>query len=69
MFSWEIEKYIALKSYKLTPEDFNKIINTSPQIKKVDYVDDESGYNFLIKSEDNFKWKVKILKNEHKRND
>ena len=69
MFSWEIEKYIVTRGYKLTPEDFTKIISNSPQIKGVDYVDDESGYNYLIKSEDNFKWKVKVLKNERKRND
>lgn len=69
MFSWEIEKYIVTRGYKLTPEDFTKIISNSPQIKDVDYIDDDSGYNYLIKSEDNFKWKVKVLKNERKRND
>ena len=69
MFSWEIEKYIVTRGYKLTPEDFTKIISNSPQIKHVDYIDDDSGYNYLIKSEDNFKWKVKVLKNERKRND
>lgn len=66
MYSWEIEKKIAEKKYKITTEDFNKIINTSPQIKNVDYVDDENGYNFIIKAENEWKWKVKVLKNEHK---
>jgi hypothetical protein len=66
MYSWEIEKKIAEKKYKITTDDFNKIINTSPQIKNVDYVDDENGYNFIIKAENEWKWKVKVLKNEHK---
>ena len=66
MFSWEIEKYIVVRGYNLTPEEFTKIVSNSPQIKSVDYVDDESGYNFLMKTDDNFKWKVKVLRKELK---
>jgi hypothetical protein len=69
MYSWEIEEFIEKRGYKLTARDFNKIISNSPQISNVDYVDDESGYNYIIKAEENKKWKVKILKNERKRND
>lgn len=69
MYSWEIEKFIEKRKYELTTRDFNKIISNSPQITNVDYVDDDSGYNYLINAEDNKKWKVKILKNERKRND
>lgn len=47
MYSFEIEKYLKERNYKITPLEFMAIINTSPQIKQVLLKNNDAIYTII----------------------
>lgn len=60
MYSWEIDTLIRTKNYSITPDEYKKIIISSPQIVTNTYEPYLDEY--IIKTNDNYFWKFKIVK-------
>lgn len=60
MYSWEIDTLIRTKNYSITPDEYKKIIISSPQIVTNTYEPYLDEY--IIKTDDNYFWKFKIVK-------
>lgn len=58
MYSYEIEQIIKKKNYLISVREYLRILNTSPQINVVKY--DCFNDNFLIETNDNYKFVFKI---------
>ena len=61
MYSWEIKEYLESKGYKLSKEEFEFIIQTSPQITKV--IDNWWEQYTVMWTDDNYCFdKIKVKK-------
>lgn len=60
MYSWEIDKLIRINNYILSPDEYKKIIISSPQIIKNTY--EPYSDKYVIKTEDNYLWKFIIIR-------
>lgn len=58
MYSYEIEQLLKLRDYIITNEDYFKILDTSPQIRGVEYKPFED--NFYLWTDDNYNAKFKV---------
>ncbi len=69
MYTWEIENLLKLKNYILDGEEYLRIINTSPQIKKIKYNAYDNTFDTWTKEDDNsinhFKYKVRKRNNNN----
>lgn len=59
MYSFEIMKYLQERNFRITPLEFMAIINSSPQIKYVDY--DKRSSIYTITSDDGLSVGVDII--------
>lgn len=64
MYSEEIDELIKLREYIISNYEYLKICNESPQINRVKYEEDGSGYDYNIWTKDNYYWKVKVYRKE-----
>lgn len=60
MYSWEIDTLIRTKNYSITPDEYKKIIISSPQIVTNTY--EPCSDKYIIKTDDNYFWKFNIVK-------
>lgn len=58
MYSWEIQKLIAIKECLLEVQEYMDIIKTSPQINYVEYLPNEDKLH--ITTDDNYDFKFKV---------
>lgn len=60
MFSDEIQKYLEMKNYILTNEEYVYItnLNNNPQINHIKFNPFEN--TFLIETKDNYSWIVRV---------
>ena len=63
MYTWEIEELLKLKKYVIYYDEFSKIINSSPQIKRIKYTPYDDTIETWIEEKNDypkyFKYKVK----------
>ena len=64
MYSWEIEQLLKIKEFIISNEDYFKILETSPQIRGVEYKPFED--NFYMWTDDRYNFKFKVYKLENK---
>lgn len=67
MYSNKIDELIKLRNYILSNYEYLKItdVETSTQITNVSYKHENSGYDFQIKTNDGYFWKIKVIKKEN----
>ena len=58
MYSWEIQKLLAIKECLLEYQDYMNIIRTSPQINYVEYLPNEDMIH--LTTDDNYDIKLKV---------
>ena len=60
MYSFEIENLLKLRNYLISNKEYFEILNTSPQIKGVEYKPFEN--NFYLWTNDNYSARFKVYK-------
>ena len=62
MYSYEVQDYLEKKSYKLTLEEYYKLVSCIPQITKVSLVGNYEFYHKKqVSTNDNYSWGIYIL--------
>lgn len=62
MYSWEIQNLLELKEYLISNREYFYILDTSPQIRGVQYKPFED--NFYIQTDDNYNFKFKVYRKD-----
>lgn len=62
MYSYEIENLLRLKDYLISNREYFYILDTSPQIRGVQYKPFED--NFYIQTDDNYNFKFKVYRKD-----
>lgn len=62
MYSWEIENLLRLREYLISNREYFYILDTSPQIRGVQYKPFED--NFYIQTDDNYNFKFKVYRKD-----
>ncbi len=63
MYTWEIEKFLAIKNYVLYGDEYLHVVKTSPQIKRIRHNPYDESFEMWTKEDDGtenyFKYKVR----------
>jgi hypothetical protein len=62
MYSHEIENLLRIRNYLISNKEYFYILDTSPQIRGIEYKPYED--NFYMWTDDNFNFKFKVYKKE-----
>ena len=60
MYSYEIEKLLKIRNYLLSIEEYNNIVNNSPQIDHVKYNPEENIFTIWTNDDYTFTFKIKF---------
>ena len=60
MYSWEIQQLLELRNFLISNKEYFNILDTSPQIKGIEYKPDEQ--NFYMWTDDRYNFKFKVYK-------
>lgn len=62
MYSWEIQQLLQIRNYLISNKEYFYILDTSPQIRGIEYKPYED--NFYMWTDDNFNFKFKVYRLE-----
>lgn len=60
MYSWEIQQLLEYRNFLISNKEYFTILDTSPQIRGIEYKPYED--NFYISTYDNFNFKFKVYR-------
>ena len=62
MYSYEIENLLRIRNYLISNKEYFNILNTSPQIRGVEYKPFEN--NFYMWTYDNYNFRFKVYRKD-----
>lgn len=60
MYSWEIQQLLQIRNYLISNKEYFYILDTSPQIRGIEYKPYEN--NFYMWTDDNYNFKFKVYR-------
>lgn len=60
MYSWEIQQLLQIRNYLISNKEYFNILDTSPQIRGIEYKPFEN--NFYMWTDDNYNFKFKVYR-------
>ena len=60
MYSWEIQQLLEYRNYLISNKEYFNILDTSPQIRGIEYKPYED--NFYMWTDDNYNFKFKVYR-------